>query len=492
MKIKNWIFLFIPFYSLAQTSNKTHYKSVDGIHFESGLTWNQIKSKAVAENKYIFMDCYTTWCGPCKFMSKEIFTKKIVGDYVNSRFISVAVQFDQTTKDNNTVKKWYKEAKEIAKAYSIHEYPTYLFFSPDGQPVHRFTGATGKEPNDFIQKVSEAYNPEKQYYYLVGNYKTHLQDSCFLRKTLKMCLQVGDKENSELISDALVGCLKYPFDTEDLVLIKNSLQTESNKGFLFFMDNATKIDSILHRTIGAEHRLSVILSNEEIAPLFLSDSVVYWKATIERLKNKFHQLNEKTINLLYESYGNEILDKEIRHPLYDSNAIEPVDWEAIKSRIKNKYPDYNPERLIAKEKPRYYLSKKMWPELDQSTLEYLAKYGPLLDKGELNDIAWEYVFMHSENHDLLSTALEYSRQTLPDSSESIAVDKLPFMDTYANLLYKVGEKEKAIQWETKAFQLANKYSDGYHTTINYEMTLRRMKSGEDTWTGRNTQYEEYQ
>ncbi len=36
------------------------------IHFENGLSWEQIKEKAKAEHKYIFVDCYATWCGPCK------------------------------------------------------------------------------------------------------------------------------------------------------------------------------------------------------------------------------------------------------------------------------------------------------------------------------------------------------------------------------------------------------------------------------------------
>lgn len=37
-----------------------------GIHFEHTLTWQQVQEKAKAENKYIFIDCFTTWCGPCK------------------------------------------------------------------------------------------------------------------------------------------------------------------------------------------------------------------------------------------------------------------------------------------------------------------------------------------------------------------------------------------------------------------------------------------
>ena len=36
------------------------------INFEHG-TWKEIKEKAGAENKLIFVDAYTSWCGPCNY-----------------------------------------------------------------------------------------------------------------------------------------------------------------------------------------------------------------------------------------------------------------------------------------------------------------------------------------------------------------------------------------------------------------------------------------
>src|SRR5260221_4585806 len=86
-----------------------HYTfgQAEGIHFEQGLTWNEIRAKANAENKFIFMDCYTTWCGPCKFMDVQIFPQEEVGRYFNSHFISVRVQMDRTDKDKDSIRRWY-------------------------------------------------------------------------------------------------------------------------------------------------------------------------------------------------------------------------------------------------------------------------------------------------------------------------------------------------------------------------------------------------
>ena len=37
-----------------------------GIKFIEGEKWDNVLRMAQEQNKYIFMDCYTSWCGPCK------------------------------------------------------------------------------------------------------------------------------------------------------------------------------------------------------------------------------------------------------------------------------------------------------------------------------------------------------------------------------------------------------------------------------------------
>src|SRR5690606_39985336 len=58
-----------------------------GIQFEHQTTWEKVKAKAKAENKHIFVDCFTTWCGPCKYMSSTIFPQEKVGYFFNAHFV---------------------------------------------------------------------------------------------------------------------------------------------------------------------------------------------------------------------------------------------------------------------------------------------------------------------------------------------------------------------------------------------------------------------
>src|SRR6478672_11685219 len=112
-----------------------------GIKFSKAKNWEEVKSEAKKANKYIFMDAYTTWCGPCKMMAKEIFPREEVGNFFNDNFINVAIQFDKTKLDNDFIKGWFEDVEQLEKDHEINSYPTYLFFNPNGELVYKILGA---------------------------------------------------------------------------------------------------------------------------------------------------------------------------------------------------------------------------------------------------------------------------------------------------------------------------------------------------------------
>ena len=165
--------MMIPLAAAAQSN---------GIHFEHGLSWDEAVAKAKSEHKYIFMDCFTTWCGPCKYMSQVIFTKDSVGEFFNSRFVSVKAQLDTTAGDNEEVKSWYTTSHNIAVTYKVNVYPTFLFFDENGNPVHRMAG--GGEAEEFIERSSKALDTSYQYYTLLHLYESGNRDTGVLHRLI--------------------------------------------------------------------------------------------------------------------------------------------------------------------------------------------------------------------------------------------------------------------------------------------------------------------
>ena len=88
------------------------------IHFEE-KDWDAAIFKARKENKLIFLDCHTSWCGPCKNLAANIFTKDVVADFYNEHFVNIALDME---KDVDGVR--------LAKVYNPSAYPTLLFIDP--------------------------------------------------------------------------------------------------------------------------------------------------------------------------------------------------------------------------------------------------------------------------------------------------------------------------------------------------------------------------
>ena len=95
-----------------------------GIQFREG-SWKEILEIAKKENKLVFVDNYTSWCGPCKKMVSEIFPLKEVGDFYNANFICYKLDCEKG------------DGVEVAKTYQIMSFPTYLYVDGNGKLFYR-------------------------------------------------------------------------------------------------------------------------------------------------------------------------------------------------------------------------------------------------------------------------------------------------------------------------------------------------------------------
>lgn len=97
------------------------------IKFFEGKLEDGLK-QAGKSKKLVFVDAYTSWCGPCKMMSSRTFTDAKVGEYFNEHFVSMKIDMEKG------------EGPQVAMKYSVRAYPTLLFLNSKGEVVHTVLG----------------------------------------------------------------------------------------------------------------------------------------------------------------------------------------------------------------------------------------------------------------------------------------------------------------------------------------------------------------
>lgn len=141
-----------------------------GVQFMHDL--DQALAKAKAENKLVFIDFYTSWCGPCKVLDKEVFPQEKVGSFFNSKFINCKVQCD----DKGV-------GVKLGEKYKVMAYPTLMFLNGDGEMVHSAAG--GPSADGLIELAEIALNPEGNLMSITKRWDSGDRDKDFVLKYFK-------------------------------------------------------------------------------------------------------------------------------------------------------------------------------------------------------------------------------------------------------------------------------------------------------------------
>lgn len=404
-----------------------------GIAFENHLSWQQVLQKAKAENKYVFVDCYTSWCGPCKWMDHQVYNNDTVGSLMNKAFVAVKVQMDTTEHDSTSVRKWYSLGNDMGRKYRIRAFPTYLFFSSDGRAVHKVVGAANVR--DFLTLTRAAMDPQQQYYTLEDRYLQGTLPHDLMPYLANTAEKIREDSLSMIIASDYIHYLGEVPDKD--------LWTKDNIEFIGKYGKVIHFpDIVFQRYIHDRIKINSVMGNAGYA--------------------------DRLINLVVY---NEDVSLEINSGL--KTGSEPK-WHILAKTIAGKYGDAFVRGNILNGRVKYYHALRKWDkytkyfvlELRNNHIENWP-YGPGTS-WRLNNDAFE-VFKYSNRKKELQEALSWI-----DKALSMNVYVAQELDTKANLLYKLGRKSKAMSFEEKSRNLASNDKD---IRENYE----KMKNGQPTW-----------
>lgn len=109
-----------------------------GIAFAS-LGFDDALARARSEKRLLMVDLYTTWCGWCKKMDRDVFSDPTVGAASQGL---VAIRLDAEA-----------GGAGVADRFRVDGYPTILFLDGDGNLVERVNGYVGV---DAFRRVLES------------------------------------------------------------------------------------------------------------------------------------------------------------------------------------------------------------------------------------------------------------------------------------------------------------------------------------------------
>lgn len=253
----------------------------------------------------------------------------------------------------------------------------------------------------------------------LARFKAGKKDSTFLRL---LTVTAFTKRNRPVVSEVLntyVRQLNDALSMDNLQFIKFYTVSTKGEAFSVLYKNAAKVNELTGKD-ESEKITTMLIERDLIKPLVPKDGAADW---------------DRITRLATEQYGE--LGKEIALQSEVNDLLGKGKWDILQAKLPEWYNGYGKNRS--------------W-----------------VDANTLNLIAWG-LFEGTLNKDLLHFGLMLSKRSI-----ELEPGNHYRMDTYANLLHKLGRTKEAIEWEKKALEL-----DPYIT--EYKDALEKMEAGVRTW-----------
>ena len=443
----------------------TVFAQSDGVRFVTGMSWRQVLAEAKKTNRFVFVDCYATWCAPCKRMDEKVYSDPAVGAFYNKYFVCVKLQMDTAKKDVDAIKARYADAHQLKMAFHVGTFPTFLYFSPEGKPVHEGLGY--QDSSAILHLGEQAMDPGKQYFTLLGKFQVKTVDSAVELARLAVMAQ-GIKEDSvahEVSMKYIDGLSKDDLLTpRNIEFLYRFTAHVSDRGFQWLKDSIellSKINSnIRPESYGA--LVKKIIFDDEILPYVASDR---GKPAWKRIEDNIRP---------YGAIGSESY-KEHKPRIVFNMYIEPAvladpDWKKILALIEDQKMGALQSGLAWETLNFYYKQLNNGQagngeNFVRACTYFIKNYPSLAQSNQLNQFAWA-VFQHDSSIQRDEIALGWAKHAI-DSARDGDGWKPFYIDTYSNLLFKLGHRKDAISWEERALALMPK-------SKTFAETLKKM------------------
>ena len=402
-----------------------------GMEFFDGA-FEEALALAEEEDKLVFVDVYTMWCGPCIVMQETVFPLPEVGEFFNERFVNL--KLDMENEEQN--------GPELGARYQIGVVPTYLILDTDGTELGRATG--GASANQFISMISRVLGESTSTFVAMQNrYDSGERSTEFIQQYLsdaivELAFREIDNQDSASVRAYFDEGAKYKKVAEEYFASRpfSELINETDARFIMhFLEREDRGNELVEFVLANYDEFLDVSSESAMAQFTLN-------TTLGAVASAARAGDEKFVDYIND------LDA---YPLKKA-----VDHE------RNRYPDSNllPERMKSSWELDYLKAKGDWDEVAVVFQNRFEKWG---DEATAGHYQWaSNDLRQSDNPVHHELAVEYGKRAyeLDHTAPFIAV-------TYISALVTV---EKI----TEANRIADEYRAGLTDSVIDKSNLQRF------------------
>jgi hypothetical protein len=397
-------FLMLSFYGFGQPA------------FFNNLGFKEALKIASSTKQLIFVQMETN-CDECNQVAYDGLSGKGLPE-IYEKFICIIV--DSKSDDFKTISKKYRISPIL---------PTSIFLNPEGNFITMMYDKSTSNSAEYIQLAASAMANQK-----------NLPLKAFDQK-----YELGTF-NTDFLKSYILELQKYNLDNEDVLdkfigqLTLDSLFSRNN--LMFLIRCSPVISSKTHRLIHFDDNLfkDIFLSMPLQERIKINNQIIV-KSRKKAIFGKDEDYMFKVASFARNTNENYKEGAKAQFSNMLTFYKEVKDTNNYINTAKNFYHS-NFERLNIDSIAKVELEKTI--EIEPGKF---LRGGNLLETGtQINDMAWT-IYEFTDNLELLAKVLIWSERTL--------VYKNPaFHDTYAHILYKIGNREKAIEYQQKAVDIA--------------------------------------
>ncbi|MBX2947641.1 MAG: thioredoxin fold domain-containing protein [Crocinitomicaceae bacterium] len=400
------------FLSIAMMASTSGFASDTTLIFRQ-LSYSKLFDTAKEENKIVMLYFHFDGCGACFQMEKTVFSDPEVARFYNSNFINFEV---------NTLK---EKGIEVNKVYSIKMHPTYLFLDQSGNELHRIVGVFS--PEEFLEQARHIITNGKVLSDYKKQYAAGNRDSDFL---FAYCYMLRDafELDSSIVMDYLNTVEPHDLSEEKNLKFIYEFCVHNSQTFIPF-------DSPY---------FSFLKQNKEKFYVYLEKDQV--TARIARI------INEACYIAI--EHKDEPAFKKAIQALEEYDTGEPYLFKETDGRITGIMGIH----LVLQTSLAFYDRIGNTVHYNKTLESYISKIWD--DENSLNFYAWEVVNSQANAGETnkIKTAIKCSIRSI-ELNNNYANN-----DTYAWLLYKSGDQQKALTQAEKTIEIAKKNNENYTET----------------------------